>query len=153
MTKVRFELNIDEIIEGTVCMSNDNEVFKTPDATNKTFLFVDKMTGMKLAAYCRRAATEHNNYAEVVHFPIPDGAVIIDENVHPDKKYVDLMSHIQDCCDKVCELVRNISADHYEKIDNETTTIRAVIENFCSGEGISEKTLLEALKIVARQTE
>lgn len=153
MAKVRFELNIDEIIEGPICRGSDNEVFKTPDATNKSFLFVDKMTGMKQAAYCNRAATEEEKYADVKFFPIPDSAVIIDEDVHPDKKYDDLMSHIQNCCDKVCELVRRISENHYEKIDNEAATIRAMIGNFSSGEGISEKTLLEALKIVTRQTE
>lgn len=153
MAKVRFELNIDEIIEGPICRGYDNEVFKTPDATNKSFLFVDKMTGMKQAAYCNRAATEEEKYADVKFFPIPDSAVIIDEDVHPDKKYDDLMSHIQNCCDKVCDVVMVKTQNNWDLIDSESSIIRALIENINSGEGISEKTLLEALKIVTRQTE
>ena len=111
------------------------------------------MTDVKQAAYCRRAATEEKKYADIEYFPIPDSAVIIDEDVHPDKKYDDLMSHIQNCCDKVCDVVKVMTQNNWDLIDSESSIIRALIENINSGEGISEKTLLEALKIVTKQTE
>lgn len=155
MAKVRFELNIDEIIEAPITISSDDPLFKTPEATGKTFLFVDKMDGHMQAAYCRRAATEDNKYAQIDYYPISDNAVIVDEDVKDDKHEA-LMSHIQDCCDKVCQTIQtyaDIADSKHSVILQGLRPVLEKIEEGGTGNGISEKTLLEALKIVSKQTE
>ena len=155
MAKVRFELNIDEIIEGEIYLSNDNEVFKNPEATGKTFLFVDKLGGMMQAAFCKEAASGNNKYARVEFYPISQNAVIIDEDVKDDKHEA-LMAHIQDCCDKVCTTLQTFhqqDCEHYACAMEVVNSIRGDIEEGGTGNGISEKTLLEALKIVSKRTE
>ena len=66
-------------------------------------------------------------------------------------EYETLMSHIQDCCDKVCEVVRYTSQNNWDKTDNDSAVIRAMIEESSTGNCISEKTLLNALEIVTKK--
>lgn len=150
MAKVRFELNIDEIIEAPTNISGDDPLFKNPEATGKTFLFVDKMEGHMQAVYCSHASTDEKQYAQVNYFPIPANALIIDENVDEDAAHKELMLHIQDCCDKVCQTIQTYAAQHKTHIDD---AFLQIMENCTTGNGISEKTLLEALKVVSKQTE
>lgn len=155
MAKVRFELNIDEIIEGEVYVNNDHAVFKSPEATGKTFLFVDKLSGIIQAAFCKEAASEENKYARVEFYPISQNAVIVDEDVK-DNKHEALMAHIQDCCDKVCQTIQtyaDIADSKHSVILQGLRPVLEKIEEGGNGKGISEKTLLEALKIVSKQTE
>lgn len=155
MAKVRFELNIDEIIEAPTNISSDDPIFKNPEATGKTYLFVDKMDGHMQAAYCRLAAAEGNKYAQIDYYPISDNAVIVDEDVK-DHKHEALMSHIQDCCDKVCKTIQtyaDIAVSKHSVILQGLRPVLEKIEEGGNGNGIREKTLLEALKIVSKQME
>lgn len=156
MAKVRFELNIDEIIEAPINVSGNDPIFKNPEATGKTFLFVDKMEGHMQAVYCSHASTDEKQYAQVNYFPIPANALIIDENVDEDAAHKELMSHIQDCCDKVCRTIQtyaDIADSKHSVILQGLSPVLEKIEEGGTGNGISEKTLLEALKIVSKQTE
>lgn len=151
--KVRFELNIDEIIEGEVWVSNDHEVFKKAESTGKTFLFVDKLTGTMQAAYCKEAASEDSKYARVDFFPLSSNAVVIDEERKENDAHEALMSHIQDCCDKVCKTAQfhdEENASRYNLVMEGIKGIFDKIEEGGSGNGISEKTLLNALEIVTK---
>lgn len=150
MAKVKFELNIDAIIEAPINISSDDPIFKNPEATGKTFLFVDKMDGHMQAVYCRRAATKDNKYAQIDYYPISDNAVITDEDVK-DHKHEALISHIQDCCDKILQGMVNCQNEVNIFVGKEFDGLKA--EGLSTGNGISEKTLLEALKIVSKQTE
>lgn len=150
MAKVRFELNIDEIIEGELYVNNDHEVFKNPEATGKTFLFVDNLTGIMQAALCKEAASENNKYARVEFYPLSPNAVIIDEDVK-DHKHEALMSLISRCCDKILQGMVSCQNEVNRFVGHEFDELKA--EGLSTGNGISEKTLLEALKIVSKQTE
>ena len=149
--KVRFELNIDEIVEQPININCDDPIFKNPEASGKTFLFVDKLTGMMQAIYCISASTENNKYAQLDFFPMPQNAIMIDEEHKVNNEYETLMAHIQNCCDKVYEVVRNTSQNNWDKIDKDSALIRAMIEEGNIGNGISEKTLLNALEIVTKK--
>lgn len=149
--KVRFELNIDEIIEHPIQINSDDPIFKNPEASGKTFLFVDKLTNMMQAIYCKSASTENKKYAQLDFFPIPHNAIIIDEEHKENSEYETLMSHIQNCCDKVCEVVKHTSQNNWDKTDNDSAVIRAMIEESSTGNGVSEKTLLNALEIVTKK--
>ena len=149
--KVRFELNIDEIIEHPINIRSDDPMFKGPEASDKTFLFVDKLTNMMEAIYCKSASTENNKYAQLDFFPIHPNAIIIDEEHKVNSEHETIMSHIQNCCDKICEVVRHTSQNNWDKTDNDSAVIRAMIEETSTGNGVSEKTLLNALEIVTKK--
>lgn len=153
MSKIRFELNIDEIVESDICVSSDHDIFKNPDATGKTFLFKDKLTGMMQAAFCKHAATEDRKYALVDFFPIAANTVLLTED-EVDNKHKVIMSHIQDCCDKVCKVVSHHDekiAERYNMVLESVQAIFDKLEEGFAGNGISERTLLEALKIVSNK--
>lgn len=150
MTKVRFELNIDEIIEAPITISSNDPLFNNPEATGKTFLIVDKMDGHMQAVYCRRAATEDNKYAQIDYYPISDNAVIVDEDVK-DHKHEAMMAHVQNCCDVIRKGLVDLQNEVSVYIGQEFDALKA--EGLSNGNCISEKTLLEALKIVSKQTE
>lgn len=148
MAKIRFELNIDEIIESEVYVSNGNEVFKNPEATGKTFLFVDKLSGIMQAAFCKEAASESNKYARVEFYPLSQNAVIIDEDVK-DTKHEAMMAHVQNCCDVIRKGLVDLQNEVSVYIGQEFDALKA--EGLSNGNGISEKTLLEALKIITNK--
>lgn len=63
----------------------------------------------------------------------------------------DLMEHIQQCCDKVCGTVKYHDEKACEQYNNVMEGLKGIhdkIEEGGSGNGISEKTLLDALRIV-----
>lgn len=154
--KVRFELNIDEVVECPINIMSNDPLFNNPDATGKTFLLVDKLDHHMQAVYCRRAATDGNAYAQLDFYPISANAVIIDENVDEDAAHKELMAHIQDCCDKACKTIQHYggkACEQYNSVMEGLKGIHDEIEERGSGNGISEKTLLDALKIVANNTE
>lgn len=151
--KVRFELNIDEIIECSNFPCNDNVTFFGEQARNKTFLFVDKLTGDKQAIVCLEPASENRAYAHTNTFPLPSEAVIIDEN-EKDTKHEALMSHIQDCCDKICKTAQHFDECNAERYNQIMEGLKGMFDELAergNGNGISEKTLLDALKIVSNK--
>lgn len=154
MPKVRFELNVDEIVYRPIDVTSSDPIFNTPEATGKVFLFVDKMTGYMQAIFCRRASNENDKYAKIELFNLSPDAVIIDENYDENAAHKELMAHIQDCCDKVCKTVQTVVNESYNNtnifIGKEFDSIK---EEGISGNGITEKTLLEALKIVTNKKE
>lgn len=155
MVKIRFELNIDEVVKGAINISSDDPLFKNPEATGKTFLIIDALDNHMQAVLCRHAATESNQFAQLDFYPIPAKAVIIDENVNEDASPKELMAHIQDCCDKVCKTIQtyaDIADSKHSIILQSLAPVLERAEN-STGNGISEKTLLDALKIVANNTE
>ncbi|MBQ0153817.1 MAG: hypothetical protein KBS70_03425 [Bacteroidales bacterium] len=151
--KVRFELNIDEIINCSIFPCNDDAVFLGEQAKDKTFLFVDKLSGDMQAVVCITPASENNRFACTNTLFIPKNAVIIDdEEKEVDSKHESLMLHIQDCCDKVCNTVQSFDAHNAERYNLAMEGLKGVsdqiAEGISSGSGISEKTLLSALNIV-----
>lgn len=155
MVKIKFELNIDEVVECNGAVCSDNEVFKNPEATGKTFLFIDRLTGTMQAAFCKEAVSETNKYANVEWYPLPHNTVIVDEDTK-DINNEDLLKHIQDCYDKVCSTLQTyhrIGCEHHDCVMKVVNDIRSDIGEGSTGNGISEKTLLEALKIVSKKTE
>lgn len=150
--KVRFELNIDEIIECTQFPSNDNVAFFGEQATGKTFLFVDKLTGDKQVSVCIEPASESKTYAKTATFFLPPETVIIDEN-EKDAKHEALMSHIQDCCDKVCKTAQHFDECNSERYNQVMEGLKGIFDELAehgTSNGISEKTLLDALRIVSK---
>ena len=97
------------------------------------------------------ASTENNKYAQLDFFLIPPNAIIIDEEHKENSEHETLMSHIQNCCDKVCEVVKHTSQNNWDKTDNDSAVIRAMIEESSTDNGVSEKTLLNALEIVTKK--
>lgn len=156
MAKVRFELNVDEIVYRPIDVTSSDPIFNTPEATGKVFLFVDKMTGYMQAIFCRRASNENDKYAKIELFNISQDAVIIDENYDENAAHKELMAHVQDCCDKVCKTVQNFDAQNEERwklMSENVAGIHDAIGEYGTGNGITEKTLLEALKIVTNKKE
>lgn len=153
MAKVRFELNIDEVVERPINIGSNDPLFQNSEATGKTFLLVDKLDNHMQAVYCRRAATDGNEYAQLDFFPISANAVIIDDNTDENAAHEELMAHIQDCCDKVCKTVQHFDEENAGRYDLLMEGLKGVHDTINeerdAGNGISEKTLLEALKIVA----
>ena len=70
----------------------------------------------------------------------------IDENVK-EHKHDELMSHIQNCCDKILQGMVSCQNEVNRFVGHEFDELKA--EGLSTGNGISEKTLLEALKIVS----
>lgn len=155
MVKIKFELNIDEVVEGTGFVNAGHEVFENPEATGKTFLFIDRLTGIMQAAVCKEAASENNKFANIELYSLPHNTVIVDEDTK-DINNEDLLEHIQDCYDKVCSTLQTyhrIDCEHHDCVMKVVNDIRSDIGEGSTGNGISEKTLLEALKIVSKKTE
>lgn len=149
--KVRFELNIDEIIECSNFPCNDNVTFFGEQARNKTFLFVDKLSGDMQAMVCIEPASESEKFANMASFFIPKNATIIDED-EKHKKPEELMSHFQDCCDKVCKTAQHFDECNAERYNQIMEGLKGMFDELAErGNGISEKTLLDALKIVSNK--
>lgn len=145
MAKIKFELNIDEVIECSCFPCNDDALFFGEQAKDKTFLFVDKMSGDMQAVVCIKPASEAGKYANTASFFIPKNAVIIDEeDKEVDEKHEALMAHIQDCCDKVCKTVQHYDEEDAERYNLAMEGLKGVsdqiAEGINGGNGISEKT-------------
>lgn len=54
MKKIRFELDIDEVVESQGCIQSNHDCFKGEDKAGKLFLFVDRMTGTMRLVYARK---------------------------------------------------------------------------------------------------
>lgn len=146
--KVKFELNIDEIVESRQPPMSSDEIFKREDSTGKTFLFVDKLTGDMQAALCKEAARDGEEYASVAFFFIPTNSVIVDEE-EKDEKHEAMMAHVQNCCDVIRKGLVDFQNEVSVYIGQEFDALKS--EGISNGSGISEKTLLSALEIVANK--
>lgn len=151
--KVRFEYNIDEIVEVSQFPNTRDEIYKGEYAKGKTFLFVDKLTGNKQAAVCVEPISESMEYASLNTLYLPQNAEIISEEEKEDTKHEALMAHVQNCCDKVCKTAQHLdehNAERYNLVMNGLKGLFDKIEEGGNGSGISEKTLLNALEIVTK---
>lgn len=147
--KVRFELNIDEIVEVSCFPTCSDEKFKGEDARGKTFLFVEKMTGNMQAICCVSPITGTEKYATLNIIFFPAEVEIITEEDNADATNNEVMAHIQDCCDKIRDCVVNCQDEINSFIGKEFDELKA--EGLNTGSGISEKTLLSALDIVTKK--
>lgn len=154
MAKIRFELNIDEVIEcANVFPNNSADIFKGDNAKGKTFLFVDKLNGYMEACTCIKEISDNNSYAQTERFPIPHNAVIIDEGVQEepsiekllDASHKELMNRVQFCCDELNKKLNENYNDMATLIGQEFDTLK---KDGVGGNSISESTLLKALEIV-----
>lgn len=151
MAKVRFEYNIDEIVEVSQFPGTCDEIFKGEEAKGKTFLFVDKLTGDKQVVVCVEPISESREYASLNTLYLPQNAEIISEEEKADTKHEAMMAHVQNCCDVIRKRLVDLQNEVSVYIGQEFDALKA--EGLSNGNGISEKTLLEALKIVSKQTE
>lgn len=156
MKKVRFEIDIDEIVEYQGCIPGTHECFKGEDKNGKVFLFVDGITGMMQACVCKVGITENQKNADVVYYPLPINSKIItteiiDGKEKADATHDDIMAHIQNCCDIIRQGIVDCQNDINIYIGHEFDAFKA--EGIGVGNGISEKTLLSALEIITRQKE
>jgi len=143
--KVRFEFEVDKEIESmSGCPMTTDEMFR--DATGKSFLLQDPITKAYVFVYCERGITEDSKYAQFTSFPLPTNAEIVEECAKTD---ADPIAEIKSCIDEKTELIRDEMREHLN------TSIQAITEKVLDfvGAGISEKTLLEALRIVTRTKE
>ena len=91
--------------------------------------------------------------AFIVHLPFPPSVVA--ENIKKSMS-ANLMEHIQQCCDKVCDTVKHYdekACEQYNLIMEGMKGIHDRINEGGTGSGIGEKTLLDALRIVSQQAE
>lgn len=144
MSKVRFEFNIDEIVETYRPISIENEIFNKEDSTGKTFLFVDKLEGFMQVAICIKAASGDNR-AIVDFFPLPNNSKIINDE---EDKHEAMMAHVQNCCDIIRKGLVDFQNEVSVYIGQEFDALKA--EGISNGNGISENTLLSALEIVTK---
>lgn len=156
MKKIRFELDIDEVVESQGCIQSSHDCFKGEDKAGKLFLFVDRMTGTMQTCLCKKGIVDERSYANIEIFPLPINTKIltteiIDGKEKADPTHDDIMAHIQDCCDKIREGIVNCQNEVNIYIGQEFDALKA--EGIGVGNGISEKTLLSALEIITRQKE
>lgn len=146
MEKVIFEVEYDEILN-VGYLERTADLFKSEESRGKKFLLNDPLTGNKQLVLCKAPSDENNKYAELEYFPLPANAVIVEK---PDPKE-ELMSHIQDCCDKICLTIQEAMKEQYNDlaifISKEFDTYKS---EGVGSSGISEKTLLSALEIVTK---
>lgn len=147
MVKVRFELNIDKIVEVSQFPNNREEFFNGEEAKGKTFLFIDKLTGDMEASVCIEPGSEKDKFANVASFFLPKNAIIINEE-DKDEKHEAIMAHVQNCCDVIRKDMVYFQNEVSAYIGKEFDALKS--EGISNGSGISEKTLLNALEIVTK---
>lgn len=151
MKKVRFELPIDVVEEAHEHIGTTHEVFRGEDKAGKVFLLVDKLTGYKQVAICKQPALEEGGCAQIEWFPIPEAAVIIDDEVQAEPTNQQVIEHVSDCFDVLSKTIINAANDHLNNLaDIIGKEMDALKSEGCTGTGISEKTLLKAIEIVAK---
>lgn len=136
-------------VKGTVQFSIDwNELRKTEQYAegNGLYAMVDGDAVVGLVDV--QGFDEPNDRANICQFSLPPSVVVESAK---SRMSADLMEHIQQCCDKVCSTVKYHDEKACEQYNNVMEGLKGIhdkIEEGGSGNGISEKTLLDALRIV-----
>lgn len=145
MKKVRFELEVNEVIEHVGGIPCDHECFKGEDKDGKIYLFIDRLTGAMCVISCEKGVTDKNKCAQFEAFHLPINAKITTEK--EDTADNDIFAHVSACCDKIRKGMVDLQNDISVYIGQEFDDLK---KESLGGYCISEKTLLNALEIVTK---
>lgn len=137
-------------VKGTIQFSIDwNELRKAEQYAEGNGLYAMVDGDVVVGLIDMQGFDKPNEKANICQFSFPPSVII--ESVKS-RMSADLMEHIQQCCDKVCDTIKyhdEKSAERYNTIMEGQKGIFDRIDEGGTGNGISEKTLLDALRIVS----
>lgn len=140
--KVRFEIDIDypEIIEG---FPNDkDEIFRGADG--QLFLFRDKITQQLFVACCDKGLSDTKTYAQLMILTLPTNTRIIDSDEYEQDPVGQTYSLLADGLQTLRTEIKESCTEILNTIEERDKVVT---------EGISENTMLEALRIVTKSKE
>lgn len=139
--KVRFEVDVDypDVIEGFP--HDRDEIFR--DADGKVFLYRDNVTQALHVCVCERGITDSNTCAQLAMLMLPVNARIIDSDKYEQEPIERTYSVLIDGIQAIMGAIK----------ESRTAILDNIGHGTVSAEGVSEDTLLEALRIVSHRRE
>lgn len=139
--KVRFEIDVDcpDVIEGFP--SDRDEIFR--DADGKVFLCRNNVTQVLYVCVCERGISDRQQYAQLTTLMLPVNARIIDSDKYEQEPIERTYSVLIDGIQAIMGAIK----------ESRTAILDNIGHGTVSAEGVSEATLLEALRIVAQRRE